>query len=297
VTPSFNQGQYLEESIRSILLQGYPDLEYFVIDGGSTDQSVEIIRKYEPWLTYWVSEPDGGQANAINKGLARATGEIFNWINSDDYLLPRALERIVGNFGDMDAVAGVVINFDDCCNQYPFFQNELEVEKLVFGNVNAVYHQPGLWLVRDKVAACGGIDESYQYSFEWDITLRYLSLYPRVTYLPDVLVHFRLHPGSKTCAGHEHQIDEKHRVFEKLRVTAAQPALRAACDLQLRRVHWTSRLGEFLRSNNGSRFSRIQWLAIESCRDPVVRWTRPTLGALRRVLLSSNCTDAAETSD
>src|SRR5579885_3553995 len=84
VTPSYNQGQFIEETIRSVLLQGYPDLEYIVIDGGSTDQSVEIIRKYERWLTYWVSEKDRGQAHAINKGFSSVTGELFNWINSDD---------------------------------------------------------------------------------------------------------------------------------------------------------------------------------------------------------------------
>jgi len=76
VTPSYNQGQFIEETIRSVLLQGYPNLEYLIIDGGSTDGSVEIIRKYEPWLAYWVSERDGGQSEAINKGFRRATGEI-----------------------------------------------------------------------------------------------------------------------------------------------------------------------------------------------------------------------------
>ena len=88
VTPSFNQGQFIEETIRSILLQGYPNLEYIIIDGGSTDESVEIIKKYEPWLTYWVSEKDRGQAHAINKGLERCTGEILAYINSDDYYYP-----------------------------------------------------------------------------------------------------------------------------------------------------------------------------------------------------------------
>lgn len=94
VSPSYNQGRFLEETIRSVLLQGYPDLEYIVIDGGSSDESVEIIRKYEPWLTYWVSEKDRGQCHAINKGFEHATGEVFGWMNSDDYFYPEALHEL-----------------------------------------------------------------------------------------------------------------------------------------------------------------------------------------------------------
>jgi glycosyltransferase involved in cell wall biosynthesis len=94
VTPNYNYGQFLEETIRSVLLQGYPNLEYIIIDGGSTDNSVEIIQKYAPWLTYWVSEKDQGQASAINKGIDLATGKWFNWLNSDDILMPNSLKTL-----------------------------------------------------------------------------------------------------------------------------------------------------------------------------------------------------------
>ena len=95
-TPSYQQSAYLEETIRSILLQGYPDLEYLVIDGGSTDGSVEIIKKYEPWLTYWVSKPDNGQSSAINEGWARSTGDIIAWLNSTSRIVmpPRRSQPI-----------------------------------------------------------------------------------------------------------------------------------------------------------------------------------------------------------
>ena len=105
VTPTYNQGQFIEETIRSILLQNYPNLEYIIMDGGSTDDTVEIIKKYEPWISYWVSEKDKGQSDAINKGSARATGEIFNWINSDDCLTKGALKLVAGRFLDPDTLS------------------------------------------------------------------------------------------------------------------------------------------------------------------------------------------------
>ena len=99
VTPSFNQGKFIEETIRSVLLQGYPNLEYVIFDGGSTDNSVEVIEKYSPWLTYWVSEPDGGQSDAINRGLKRASGDFATWINSDDMLCKDALNEQASRIG------------------------------------------------------------------------------------------------------------------------------------------------------------------------------------------------------
>jgi glycosyltransferase involved in cell wall biosynthesis len=117
ITPSYNQGRYIEETIRSVLLQGYPNLEYHLIDGGSTDESVEIIRKYEPWLSGWVSEKDAGQSDAINKGFARCSGEVFNWICSDDVLSKGALETVGAKFSgssECDVLAGACFcQYDD----------------------------------------------------------------------------------------------------------------------------------------------------------------------------------------
>jgi len=100
VTPSYNQGAFLEETIRSVLLQNYPNLEYIIIDGGSTDESIDIIKKYEPWITYWISETDKGQSDAINKGFDRATGKYGNWINSDDLLAEDSLYNAASFLAD-----------------------------------------------------------------------------------------------------------------------------------------------------------------------------------------------------
>jgi len=114
VTPSYNQGQFIEETIRSVLLQGYPNLEYIIMDGGSTDNSIEIIKKYVPWLTYWVSKPDLGQSQAINHGLEIGTGLFATWINSDDMLCKNALTRLAtwADWNTHDVYVGICVCID-----------------------------------------------------------------------------------------------------------------------------------------------------------------------------------------
>jgi glycosyltransferase involved in cell wall biosynthesis len=197
VTPSFNQGQFLEETIRSVLLQNYPNLEYIIIDGGSTDNSVDIIKKYSRWLSYWVSEKDNGQAHAINKGLERCTGEIFNWINSDDYLTAGALKIIAKNIENFDAVAGAVMNFDNT-SEAVIQSSELYVKKMIKGDVTVIYQQPGTWVRTEKLRRLGGLKEDFHFCFDWFMLIGYLNMYPKISYVTDTLVKFRLHKESKT---------------------------------------------------------------------------------------------------
>jgi len=200
VTPSFNQGQFLEQTIRSVLLQNYPNLEYIIIDGGSSDESVSIIKKYEPWISYWISEKDNGQAHAINKGLERCTGDIFNWINSDDYLTEGALTIIAEEIIDFDMLAGSVINFSDT-NKNLVQSANLSVVKMIKGDASVVYQQPGTWLYVDKLRCVGPLNENFHFCFDWLITINYLNKHVNVKYITDALAHFRLHSESKTV-GH-----------------------------------------------------------------------------------------------
>lgn len=195
VTPSFEQGCYIEETIRSVLLQGYPDLDYIVMDGGSSDDSVSIIERYAPWLSHWRSGPDGGQADAVNAGLARATGQIFNFINSDDVLLPGALAHLARCFEAADAVAGAVINRGPE-GDTTFRHGDVSAAALIRGDH---FHQPGFWLRPDAVRALGGYDAGYRYCFDKKLLLRYADRHAgriAVTQVP--LVVFRVHEASKT---------------------------------------------------------------------------------------------------
>ncbi len=200
VTPSYNQGQYLEETIQSILSQNYPNLEYIIIDGGSTDNSIDIIKKYESQLTYWISEPDKGQANAINKGLEKCTGEIFNWVNSDDLLAPGSLSKVAEAFQkNIDVFGGAVEDFGiEIPKKITYNQNLTPLNMLIKKYAIMSFHQPAVWLKTEAVKQINGINENYHYCFDWDLIIRYLITFPKVAYTQSILSYFRIHEQSKT---------------------------------------------------------------------------------------------------
>lgn len=206
VTPSYNQAEFLEETIRSVLLQGYPNLEYIIIDGGSNDGSVDIIRKYEPWLGYWVSEPDKGQASAINKGLTRASGDLLGWLNSDDLYVPGALAEIalthVAHPGQ--TIAGDVVNFDDDSGEVSVHvQKDVELNRLIrFWEAPIDWHQPGIFVPRTAILECGLLDENLYYAMDYDLLCRLLARVS-VVYTNSVVARFRVHAGSKTSVDAE----------------------------------------------------------------------------------------------
>ena len=203
VTPSYNQRRFLEETIRSVLLQGYPNLEYVIIDGCSTDGSIELIQKYVAWLRYWVSEPDRGQAHAINKGFALATGDLLGWINSDDLYLPSSL-RMLGEAHSLyprAILAGDVENFHDGEDSLTLVrQSNLTLRNLV-DPWNGLWsgHQPGWFAPRLLHLTVGPLDESLRYAFDRDWLCRLLQR-ADMEYLGQPVARFRIHATAKTTA-------------------------------------------------------------------------------------------------
>ncbi|HUO85570.1 MAG TPA: glycosyltransferase family 2 protein, partial [Thermoanaerobaculia bacterium] len=178
VTPSFNQGEYLEETIRSVLDQGYPDLEYFVVDGGSTDGSVDVIRRYADRIDWWVSEPDAGQTAAINKGFARASGEIVAWLNSDDTYLPGALETVARLFERHrpGMVHGAVRLFGEGREPGEGPPREASRGRFLAGAVI----QPSSFFSRNVFDEQGLLDASLHFTMDYEIHVRILLGWPVV---------------------------------------------------------------------------------------------------------------------
>ena len=201
VTPSYNQAQFLEETILSVRNQDYPNVEYIIIDGGSTDASVDIIRKYEDRLAYWVTEEDRGQAHAINKGFARAHGEIFSWLNSDDFLLPGAVRHVVETqrrYPEAVAWVGGCYRIDpDGRILSTVIPRGLGRDTLADWGYRGFFYQPSCFFAAHAWHEAGPLDENFHFALDLDLWLG-LSGLGDFAAIPEIISAAVIHGDAKT---------------------------------------------------------------------------------------------------
>ncbi len=213
VTPSYNQRRYLEAALCSVLEQDYPRIEYIVIDGGSTDGSLDVIRKYAGRLAAWVSEPDAGQTDALNKGFARAHGDILAWLNSDDIYQPGAIRRAVESFARFPE-AGLIYGDANYINEAGQVIGRFSAAQTDYGRLRrgyihipqqAAFFRGALW------HQVGPLDPSFYFAMDYDLWVRLARRAP-VQYVPQVWANFRLHGAAKTMISDERCWPEMIRV-------------------------------------------------------------------------------------
>lgn len=219
ITPSFNQGQYIEQTIQSVLDQGYPNLEYIIIDGGSSDESVDIIKKYESDIAYWVSEKDRGQSHAINKGLAVATGEIINWLNSDDYHEPGCLFKIAEAFKAKDNVEAVlavtrIVGVDPV----RFSTTQFKANDPFYTYSKALIEQPATFFSGEFYRSVGELKEELHLAMDLDLWLKYLMTHSEssIVRIDDIVVNFREHEDSKTVNYRQQMVVERASLLHEI---------------------------------------------------------------------------------
>ncbi len=296
IIPSLNQGEFIEDTLRSVIDQNYPNLELIVMDGGSQDGTTEILRRYASQITFWESLADRGQSHAINKGLARATGGVWCYLNSDDLLAPGSLARVGGLFRDRTVqwLGGISVIFDeraDCGTvtpQAPKSQKEIltpwsrSVEH-VFPCSNVCFMSR---VVYEKL---GGFDESYGYSMDMEYYTRAHFAGFALLRLAEVLGRWRWHPASKTVKdGTAYRFLE-----EELRIATAyagklEPSERVALHREIVQHRKSFLVRRALHSPaEKSRGSRLRRLVVEAIRHPSLMWFRPWLGAVKKQVLAS----------
>jgi len=233
ITPSYNQGRFLEQTILSVLEQDYPDIEYIIIDGRSTDNSLEIIQHFADQLAYWESQPDHGQANAINKGLRRSQGEILGWLNSDDLLAPGAVRKVVQVFlnnPDVDVVYGRLERIDEQGRLIPtprLPKDRIEFRKDLVIN-ECLVNQPGSFWRRSIMDEVGLLNEELVYNLDYEYWIRLALQGANFMKLPDIVASFRLSSKSKTVQHTAAMAEEQLQILNDL---LAQPDLAMKLEL------------------------------------------------------------------
>jgi len=215
VIPSYNQGQYIEETIRSILLQGYPNLEIHIMDGGSKDMTVGIIEKYSPWLSSWVSEKDEGQSDAINKGFGRCSGEIFNWLCSDDFLMKGTLQTVARRFCEkprIDVIAGACIfQYDDEPERSGVWKVEWKDWNLA--PYSGVIYQPSCFFRRALVSRLNLVRTDLNYCMDRELWAYFWSKRSIWEWSETPLSTFRFTGANKSTVGGKKVLDELDTIY------------------------------------------------------------------------------------
>lgn len=227
VTPSFNQGQFLEVCIQSVINQNYPSLEYIIIDGGSTDNSLEIIKKYEANLSFWISEPDQGQSDALNKGFGRATGDLVAWLNSDDYYLPGVFTKLVNIYQKHPTAPfffgnGLRVNEQGETKRIFFPKNALFFSREALGYGLNYILQPATFIRRKSLEQVGYLSTTLKYGMDTDLWLR-LSVSGDPIPIQAQLAASREYDKTKTATGSFARIEELRQIAEKHLQTPITP--------------------------------------------------------------------------
>lgn len=217
VTPSYNQGQFIEETIRSVLLQGYPNLEYIIIDGGSNDNSVEIIQSYEKHLAYWVSKSDRGQSHAINKGISMCRGDIVAWLNSDDVYHKSAFEKVAKFMWQNGRIMKDIIYGNcDIIDKHGRFKERWYAKPVVRENLirfwtqNFLIPQPTVFM-KASIFRNNLLNELLHYAMDWELYLRLCDYY-EFSFFPEIVAQFRFCEGTKSRQGDKYFFDEQLEV-------------------------------------------------------------------------------------
>jgi len=213
VTPSYNQAHFLEETIQSVLLQDYPHIEYQIVDGGSTDETVNVIKKYEDKLAWWVSEKDKGQTDAINKGFSHATGDILAWINSDDTYEPGAVAAAVKYLQEHPKVGMVYgdCNYIDAFGKVIGRFNSAQTDYRLLRQGYAHIPQQTMFFRADLWKLVGPLDPSFYFAMDYDLWTR-IAARTEIKYVPQTWANFRIHASGKTIAADDRCWPEMIRV-------------------------------------------------------------------------------------